>query len=92
VEFEWDESKRQWNIENRGLDFADVARFDFAKAVTRKDVRRAYGEVRYNTIGPLDGRVCTFCWTFRDGRIRIISLRKANDREIEAYRADAPNS
>jgi uncharacterized DUF497 family protein len=88
LELEWDEPKRQWTLKNRGLDFADVERFDPATVTTTRDDRRDYGEVRFNTMGYLDGTLCTFCWTLRGPCVRIISLRKANDRELKRYEAD----
>lgn len=87
MELEWDEDKRQWTLENRRLDFADVERFEFSTLRTQPDFRQDYGEQRFNSIGYLDGVICTFCWTPRNGRIRIISLRKANDRERKSYEA-----
>jgi uncharacterized protein len=87
MELEWDEGKRQWTLQNRRLDFADVERFDPATVTTTRDDRRDYGEARFNTIGILDGVLCTFCWTLREDRIRVISLRKANDRERKRYEA-----
>jgi uncharacterized DUF497 family protein len=85
MELEWDEEKRQRNLRERGLDFADVARFDPESVRSRLDKRRNYGEPRINSIGYLDGRLCTFCWTPRSGRVRVISLRKANARERKEY-------
>ena len=83
MELEWDEAKRQRNKRERHLDFADVERFEFVK--TEPDLRRDYGEPRYNSVGYLDGVICTFCWTPRNGRVRVISLRKANERERKRY-------
>lgn len=93
MELEWDEGKRLRNIKERGLDFADVERFDPASVRTSPDLRHDYGERRFNSIGYLDGRLCKFCWTPRNGKVRIISLRKANARECEAYEAEpAPDA
>ena len=85
MELEWDEVKRQWNKDNRGLDFADVQQFDQDPVVTIADKRRDYGEVRYNSFGYLRGEFCTYCFTWRENRMRIISLRRANDREFQNY-------
>ena len=87
MELEWDEAKRRWTLEERGLDFADVARIDPLTLTTFEDTRYVYGEKRFNSFGYLDGVLCTFCWTTRPHRIRIISMRKANDRERKAYQA-----
>jgi uncharacterized DUF497 family protein len=85
MELEWDEDKRQWTLENRYLDFADVERFDRATLKTEPDTRYDYGEPRFNSYGYLDGVLCTYCWTPRGNRTRIISMRKANDRERKKY-------
>ncbi len=53
--------------------------------ITVPDERRDYGETRFITIGRLDGRMVVTVWTQRDGARRIISLRKANEREQAAY-------
>ncbi len=93
MDLEWDEEKRQRNLRERGLDFADVARFLPESVRTSSDDRHNYGERRFNSIGYLDGRLCIFCWTPRNGRVRIISLRKANAREREDYEGEqAPDA
>jgi uncharacterized DUF497 family protein len=89
VDLEWDESKRQWTLANRDLDFADVGDFDFSTASTVADNRLDYGEVRLVSTGFLHDRLCVLCWTRRGDRLRVISLRKANDREKQSY---APSS
>ena len=85
MELEWDEEKRQKALQERGGDFADVVYFDPDSVVIDLDTRRDYGEVRYNWTGALDGVLCRFCWTPRNGKMRIISMRKINDRERKVY-------
>ncbi len=85
MELEWDEAKRQWTLDHRELDFADVENFDYQTVITVPDSRHDYGEMRYNAYGYLDGVFCTYCFTWRENRMRIISLRKANDRELKIY-------
>jgi len=85
MELEWDEAKRQRTLGERGLDFADVAFIDQASLVSERDTRHDYGEVRFSSFAYLNDRLINFCWTPRAGRIRIISLRKANDRERQKY-------
>ena len=53
--------------------------------LTVEDDRRNYGETRYITVGFLDGVMVVLVWTPRDGRYRIISMRKANERERKYY-------
>ena len=87
MELEWDEEKRQKALIERGVDFADVDRFEPESLQTFEDLRFDYGETRFNTYGYLDGALCTYCWTQRGSRTRIISMRKANDRERKIYEA-----
>jgi uncharacterized DUF497 family protein len=86
---EWDERKRQWTIRNRDLDFADAVNLDLLTATTRVDSRRPYGETRFVSTGYLGGQLCVLVWTLRERRLRVISLRKANDREKKTYADDA---
>jgi uncharacterized protein len=95
MDLEWDEAKRQNALNERGLDFADADKFDPATLIIIPDVRRFYGEKRFNTYGSLNGVPCTYCWTPRNLKTRIISMRKMNDRErkdwLEALAAASNN-
>ena len=65
-----------------------MARADevFAGAtLTVADDRQHHGEDRFVTIGFLDGRMVVLVWTPRDAALRIISMRKANEREQALY-------
>ncbi len=42
-------------------------------------------EDRFITVGFLDGAMVVLVWTPRDGAHRIISVRKANERERTLY-------
>ncbi len=53
--------------------------------LTVEDDRQDYGETRQITIGFLDARMVVMVWTQRGTARRIISLRKANEREQRAY-------
>ncbi|MDE0387557.1 MAG: BrnT family toxin [Rhodospirillales bacterium] len=53
--------------------------------LTARDDRQDYGEDRFITIGFLDGAMVVLVWTPRDDAYRIISLRKANERERALY-------
>ena len=77
----YDEGKRARTLRERGLDFARCGEIFDGTEATREDARFRYGETRWITVGHLDGRLIIVIWTERDGNRRIISLRKANDRE-----------
>ena len=53
--------------------------------LTVEDDRQYYGEVRCITIGFLDQAMVVLVWTRRDDAHRIISMRKANERERRLY-------
>jgi uncharacterized DUF497 family protein len=57
------------------------------ETLTAADDRRDYGEARNITIGFLDDRMVVVVWTLRAGAFRIVSMRKANDREQALYGA-----
>lgn len=81
----WDEDKRQTNLAKHGVDFADVAGFDWATAVIDPDTRFDYGEVREVATGELNGRLYIVTFTMRGDVTRIISMRKANGREVQKW-------
>ena len=84
--YEWDESKRRHTRKSRGINFADMVRFDWDTALTRTDSRWDYGETRLSSIGFIKDRlhVCICCW--RRDAVRVISLRKASDNEQARFR------
>lgn len=53
--------------------------------ITVSDQRKDYGEPRFATLGVLHGRVVFVAHTVRTGKVRIISMRKANEREQKFY-------
>ncbi len=82
---EWDEAKRQANLEKHGLDFIDAdGLFDGRPVVS--DHARSSVEDRYMTVGLINGRLVTLIWTWRKDRRRYISLRSARDEEKRSYR------
>ena len=85
MEIEFDPQKQKETLNNRNLDFARCADIFDQFHLTIEDMRRDYGESRYITIGILDQRMIVFVWTWRGSNIRIISMRKANEREQAVY-------
>ena len=85
IKFEWDEAKRLRNREKHGVDFADVAGFGWDEATHAVDDRADYGETRIVSMMPYRGRLHLCCWTPRGEAVRLITVRKANDREACIY-------
>ena len=81
----FDPEKRRLTLEQRGLDSADADKVFDGPHLTIEDDRIDYGEVRYLTVGMLEQRMVVLVWTPRGQDLRIISMRKANDREQRAY-------
>ncbi len=82
---DWDEDKRTANLAKHGVDFADAERFDWSSAKTEHDLRHDYGEDRFESVGLIGERLHVLVFTPRATGRRIISLRKANPREIERW-------
>ncbi len=84
--YEWDENKRQETLKKRGIDFADMQRFEWDTAVFKPPWRHGkHKEWRQTALGVIAGRLYVAAFTARDKKLRIISLRKANNREIKSY-------
>jgi uncharacterized DUF497 family protein len=81
----WDPAKRERALRERHLDFADALDVFKGPTLQTPDRRFDYGEPRIKTLGLLQGRVLMIVWTPRGSARRIISMRKANDREKAAF-------
>jgi len=82
----WDEAKRAANLAKHGVDFVAAENFDWETALTCEDERQNYGECRFLSLGYIGDRLHVMVWTPRDQGVRVIGLRKANDREQRQYR------
>ncbi|WP_154717042.1 BrnT family toxin [Sterolibacterium denitrificans] len=85
MQIEFDPEKRNKTLTERGLDFARAGEVFAGVNVTAEDARFDYSEPRFNTVGVLDGRMVVMVWTPRGEARRIISMRKANEREISKF-------
>ena len=81
MKFEFDTAKRDKTLLERGLDFGRAAEVFAGVHFTGQDTRLDYEEDRFITVGWLDARLVVLVWTPRGEARRIISMRKANDRE-----------
>jgi uncharacterized DUF497 family protein len=85
MEFEWDENKRDSNIEKHKIDFVDAISIFKDIIYTMPDDRKDYGENRFISIGLMSGIEITVVYAVRSGVIRIISARRAHPRERRRY-------
>ena len=85
MRIEYDAAKSHRNAARRGIHFADAMELLSGPHVMRRDARRDYGEQRIIAYGLIRGRMHVCVYTLRADVYRIISLRKANRREVDAY-------
>lgn len=91
--YTWDEAKRRGNIQDHGIDFADLEGFFDGDLLTREDAWEAYGESRFQSVGLLNGVVLFVVWTPRgeeDDIPHFISARKAQNHETQSWTRHYP--
>ena len=85
-QFEWDEEKDRSNRAKHGIGFEEAKVIFASPVLTAPDDRQDYGEERFISYGPLGPlAVLAVVHTRRRGQIRLISARKANFKERQAY-------
>jgi len=88
MNYEFDPSKDAINLDKHGVSLAVVVDFAWEYAVVREDVRKPYAEPRFQATGYIDERLHVLVFCMRADAVRVISLRKANSREVKAYVSD----
>jgi uncharacterized DUF497 family protein len=83
IEFDFD--KRDKTLKERGLDFSRAVEVFAGVHFTGQDTRSEYAEDRFITVGTMNARLVVLVWTPRGEIRRIISMRKANEREKAIY-------
>ena len=85
--FEWDEEKRQKNIEERNLDIVDIApeMLTNQDTVIWPDNRKDYGEKRFRAFGIVKEKHICLCFTKRNDKIHLITIYKMRKKEWEKY-------
>lgn len=86
MKVEFNPDKHALTLAERGLDFLDVPEIFDGRERTTPDLRFEYPEPRQLTYGFLRGRLVAVVWTKIEGGIRVISMRKANEREQARFR------
>jgi uncharacterized DUF497 family protein len=85
----FDLAKSEKNVRVRGISFELAARFEWVGALIVEDLRKDYGERRFQALGLIENRLHMMVFTPRANKVHVISLRKANIREVERYEAQA---
>jgi uncharacterized DUF497 family protein len=85
MEFTWSRTKRTTNLKVHGLDFVDAPHVFEGATFSFEDDRFSYGEQRFVTLGLLAGIPVSIVHTENEHEIRVISFRKATQREAQIY-------
>jgi uncharacterized DUF497 family protein len=84
IEFEFDHDKSLSNLNKHGIDFEQAqalwSDFNLLEVQARSD-----DEPRFVVIGKIQDKHWSAVITYRDGRIRIISVRRSRQAEVKLY-------
>ena len=81
----YDAVKDSKNQDKHGISLTKAAIIDWDSALIWQDIRRDYGEIRMIALAPIGERLYCVVYVDRENDRRIISLRKANQREFDYY-------
>ena len=85
----FDPAKDAANVAKHGVSLTEAAGFEWGSAVVWPDTRREYGEARMVALGYIGLRIMALVFVDRPPEQpterRVISLRKANSREVKRY-------
>ena len=84
MDFEFDPKKSATNNEKHGIDFAEAQKLweDRDRLLVPA---RTQNEARFMLIGKLGEKHWSVIFTYRGKTIRIISVRRAREEEVNAY-------
>lgn len=80
-----DPAKSEANEGKHGVSLALASAIDWSSVWCAPDDRKDYGELREIGYAVIDARLYCIVFTQRGETFRVISLRKANNREIDRY-------
>ena len=84
MDIKFDPAKDAANIAKHGLSLAAFAGFDDEASVVL-DTRYNYGEIRVQARGRIDGRGYCVVFAFNAEVVRLISFRRAHEKEMRRY-------
>ncbi len=85
MRFDFDPAKDATNLSKHGLSLAAAAELRWDAALIWIDNRADYGEVKMVALAPIGDELFFVAFVDRELTRRIISLRKANRREVSHY-------
>lgn len=85
MEITFDPEKDAKNRLKHHISLREAGAFRWRDALVQQDVRTSYAEPRFIGYGFVGIRLHVLVFTLREGGLRVISLRKANEREQKKY-------
>lgn len=85
MQIEFDPAKDKSNLLKHGVSLGIAVELDWDEALVWMDDRFAYGEARMIALAPRTQTLYYVAFVDRGDRRRIISLRRANRREVKHY-------
>ncbi len=85
MHFEFDPAKDTINKAKHGVSLSVAERLDWESALVWVDDRFEYGELRMIALAPETNTLYYVAFVDRDSVRRVISLRKAERREVKYY-------
>ncbi len=87
MDISFDSAKSEKNVLARGILFDLATEFAWDSALIVEDLRKDYRERRFQALGLIGDRLHMMVFTPRANKAHVISLRKANKREVKRYEA-----
>lgn len=82
--FEYDEEKSKTNLKKHGIDFIEAQKL-WEDPDLLEIPAKTQNEVRFLVIGKIEEKYWSGIITYRNENIRIISVRRSREEEIELY-------
>lgn len=84
MDFEFDDAKSRSNLEMHGIDFIDAQRLWLDDRLLEVQARTE-DDPRFLVIGRISGVFWSAVITYRDSRVRLISVRRSRAEEVALY-------
>ena len=88
MQIDFDPNKDKVNVAKHGVSLSFAVELDWDDALVWMDDRHTYGETRMIALAPKTGTLYYVAYVDRGDVRRIISLRRANRREVKHYVED----
>lgn len=85
MDYKFDPARDESNLDKHDMSLADAENFEWETVIVHKDTRQQYAKQRFEATGYIGERLHVMVYCLRGDAYRIISLRKANPREVKRY-------